>query len=734
MATINGKVFTTSGSEKLGMSKIPVTICAASEPHPDLAAKTDGKGRFRLCGLAPGSYTLGAHGNEVDVVLDSDDASVECEIEIDDRRADGLVAAPASQAHDVPEPLVRATGTAGAEPPEQPEPETQGNPSPLIEAFGTDPHGRDEESAPTQETGILRTGLVYAALSLRLATGMRDRNKLTDIAYGVLYPDEELPFSTDDPDFDEKSAEWLRVRRDIVTPLLADRPQAQPATHALREFGLTLENMPDGPTHKVRRNGKNWALPEVIDAMRAIAAEWHRRHSDIQLLILDASKPEGGRMHPPHKSHAVGLDVDCQLRIGGKKLCMDRPGYDAWRPLWQDLCDIARQNGVLPINAIGFSDPRVTGVSHWPGHTCHVHLRFCAPPDKIDAIEAAVNALYADEQSSKRPRYRCRAAAFEAAPAALEDTLFEFFPHELDAATGGIESAAAEMSLVQRGLVYAAFGLAYARGIHEADALTDEGWNTIFPDADFPLRSWHDGFARKRRVWLEIREMADGFIAALPRRDPAAPMVPATCRNAGRSALQRLAREAEAAGAPDGFAIFAEAAAWTESRWNNCAINDSASEADAARRLFDGARSRGWFPHTPHGPEAYAFSGGLFGGMPATFLIAGGNRGPFINADPKLVTDPAASVVMLADFMVRVFRKYDARDFLAIRRAMAALRLVGDVEERRDRSVLVRERFETALRKAGVADPAGFMARRPSIGAYPGAGALWSHLKTVQTD
>jgi hypothetical protein len=734
MATINGKVVRNSGTRKLSVRNVPVAICSASVPHPDLAAVTDDKGRFRLGGLSPGTYVVGAQGTEIEVALETEDACIGCDIVVNASKgndAADLVKATSTHNDQTSETFARASGAN----PAQTAPTENDAPQEEVEDFSADPYGREEENAPIEEAGVLRTGLVYAALSLRLAAGQRDRNKLTDVAYGVLHPEEELPFSTDDPDFDEKSKAWLNVRSEFVDKLLADLPQPEPDVTSVTEFGLTFERMPDGPTHKVRRNGKNWALPEVIDAMRDIAQEWNRRHDDIELVILDISKPEGGRIYPPHKSHAVGLDVDCQLRIGNRKLCMNRAQYAEWRPLWQEFCNIARQNGVLPINAIGFSDPEVTGVSHWRGHTCHVHLRFCAPPDKIDAVETAVDAIYADQPRSKRPRYRCRASAFEAAPQPIEDTRYEFFPHEFPEAAGGLETAGSDLNVVQRGMVYAAIGLVYSRGIRPADKLTDEGWKIVFPDAEFPLRSWHTEFARKRRVWLEIREMVRGFLDALPNRQPEPPAVPAICRNAGLTVLRRLAREAEAAGAPEGFATFAEGAAWTESRWNNCALNSSASEAAAARDLFVGARRRGWFPDTSFGEEDFAFgSGGWFGFMAATGLIAGGNRGPFINADPRLVTDPAASIVMLADFMMRVFRKYDARDFLAIRRAMAALSLVHDFDEERERSVLVRDRFEAGLRKADVADPAAFMSRRPSIGAYPGAWALWAHLKFVSTE
>ena len=77
---------------------------------------------------------------------------------------------------------------------------------------------------------------------------------------------------------------------------------------------------------------------------------------------------------------------------------------------------------------------------------------------------------------------------------------------------------------------------------------------------------------------------------------------------------------------------------------------------------------------------------------------------------------------------MRIFRKYKAQDWLAVRRAMASPGLTRDNDETHRRSVQTRERFETGLNRAGVTDPTAFMRQRPDTSDYPGAWALWLRL------
>lgn len=57
--SIKGRVVNRLGTPVPGVT---VMITDSDQPHPDIAALTDASGAFRLNGLKPGTYTLGANG------------------------------------------------------------------------------------------------------------------------------------------------------------------------------------------------------------------------------------------------------------------------------------------------------------------------------------------------------------------------------------------------------------------------------------------------------------------------------------------------------------------------------------------------------------------------------------------------------------------------------------------------------------------------------------------------
>ncbi|MCY7392043.1 MAG: hypothetical protein LH647_11335, partial [Leptolyngbyaceae cyanobacterium CAN_BIN12] len=190
----------------------------------------------------------------------------------------------------------------------------------------------------------------------------------------------------------------------------------------------------------------------------------------------------------------------------------------------------------------------------------------------------------------------------------------------------------------------------------------------------------------------------------------------------------------ERTGTLTGFTTFALAVAYTESRCCNCAINRK--DAPSACRLYKGSKKRGFYATNPFREEDWCFgSGGWFGFMPATGLAAGGPKGLFAKANPQLIHDPVVSVVMLADFVERIIRKYGAKNWLAVRRGMASPKLVSDYSEtKHPRSKKVRERFTEALMKNGISNPEDFMKAPVSIKGYSGAAKILNDLQKLNQD
>lgn len=203
---------------------------------------------------------------------------------------------------------------------------------------------------------------------------------------------------------------------------------------------------------------------------------------------------------------------------------------------------------------------------------------------------------------------------------------------------------------------------------------------------------------------------------------------PDAVTSAGRERLRELLQQlVDADLVPQDFATFAEGVAHRESRWNNKAANTSAREADAARRLYEGALERGWFPDNPHRHDVNAWtfgSGGWFGFLPSTGLTAGGVRGPFADAHPSSIFVPEYSLVMAADLAARTaagkaFRSIpeSEQNWLAVNRGWAASSLVPDWREDKQRSRDAHRRLVKHLDAAGMPPEAGerFVRRRPSF-------------------
>ena len=85
-----------------------------------------------------------------------------------------------------------------------------------------------------------------------------------------------------------------------------------------------------------------------------------------------------------HKSHQLGVDVDIRpLRNDGQEGPVRYQSGEYSRALTQQLVNIVRANSILPVKLILFNDPAVTGVSAYPNHDDHLHVRF-QPPARAD--------------------------------------------------------------------------------------------------------------------------------------------------------------------------------------------------------------------------------------------------------------------------------------------------------------------------------------------------------------
>jgi|GEM_PF-875507 len=135
--------------------------------------------------------------------------------------------------------------------------------------------------------------------------------------------------------------------------------------------------------YSYKPQSQQYGLTETIRALQTIGAAWAKAHpQDPSIGFGDISKRGGGPMSG-HKSHQLGLDVDIRLmRKDGRKEATTYQSSTYSRPLTQELINLIRANGVLKVQYIFFNDPQASGVSKWPNHDNHLHVRFYAPQSK----------------------------------------------------------------------------------------------------------------------------------------------------------------------------------------------------------------------------------------------------------------------------------------------------------------------------------------------------------------
>lgn len=118
----------------------------------------------------------------------------------------------------------------------------------------------------------------------------------------------------------------------------------------------------------------NFGTAHMIATFKEVARQWRQISPDVRIGVGDLSLPHGGWM-PGHQSHQQGVDMDIRVfRKDGAELPMGykSPGYS--RALTQQMVDLLLETGEVEL--ILFNDPQVRGVTYWPNHDSHLHVRF----------------------------------------------------------------------------------------------------------------------------------------------------------------------------------------------------------------------------------------------------------------------------------------------------------------------------------------------------------------------
>ena len=125
---------------------------------------------------------------------------------------------------------------------------------------------------------------------------------------------------------------------------------------------------------------RRFALPATIRAVQALGEAWYRNHPRGPRIGIGDLSLRGGAPTAGHPSHHGGLSIDIRpMRNDGREGTVRYPSPVYSRALTQELVRFVRANGILPVEAILFSDPKLVGVRHRPGFAVHLHVRFAAP-------------------------------------------------------------------------------------------------------------------------------------------------------------------------------------------------------------------------------------------------------------------------------------------------------------------------------------------------------------------
>jgi peptidoglycan hydrolase-like protein with peptidoglycan-binding domain len=153
-----------------------------------------------------------------------------------------------------------------------------------------------------------------------------------------------------------------------------------PGTGGSGSSAVTAQFTPGPGLYSYKPASQQWGTPETVRALGAIGAAWQRSQpGGPRIGIGDLSLRGGGPMSG-HASHQLGLDIDIRpVRNDRREEPTNYRSSSYSRTLTQQLVDIIRSNGVLRVQYIFFNDPQVRGVSNWPNHDDHLHVRFYPP-------------------------------------------------------------------------------------------------------------------------------------------------------------------------------------------------------------------------------------------------------------------------------------------------------------------------------------------------------------------
>ncbi|HWS89206.1 MAG TPA: penicillin-insensitive murein endopeptidase [Pyrinomonadaceae bacterium] len=167
----------------------------------------------------------------------------------------------------------------------------------------------------------------------------------------------------------------LTLKRSIGTPL-ARKPIGAP--NPGNDPAIQTQLAAEGPGYVVfnRQAEHAYGRPELVELLRAVAAEWHKRHPDIKLVVGDLSLRGGGNFPSHGGDHQDGREADVwPLTTNGQPEPTNifAPNYS--RQLTTELIQLINQ--MNPRAVVYFDDPPLVSaglVRATLDHNNHMHV------------------------------------------------------------------------------------------------------------------------------------------------------------------------------------------------------------------------------------------------------------------------------------------------------------------------------------------------------------------------
>lgn len=176
---------------------------------------------------------------------------------------------------------------------------------------------------------------------------------------------------------------------DLVNPYLNQINDFDPASSvdilATSSVGIlstsvdTLLDEPGNGYYGYHSDSSRWGTSETIRAIKEVGNIWSKRGSRPRIGIGDISLSGGGPISG-HASHQKGVDIDIiPIRNDGREDGVTWRDSTYSRKLTQELVDLFYANSMVAVDLIFFNDGGIEGVSPWPNHDNHLHVRLFVP-------------------------------------------------------------------------------------------------------------------------------------------------------------------------------------------------------------------------------------------------------------------------------------------------------------------------------------------------------------------